>query len=98
MVLNQSKDDRILMTIHVKPRSPKQEIIIEDDFIILRVKATPVKGKANKEVIMQMAVILGISKSDVSIIQGVTATIKVLSIKNHSIEYLQEKLNSHKFK
>ena len=97
MVLRQTKDDRILMTIHVKPKSPRQELIFEDDLILLRVKATPVKGKANKEVIKQITELFGISKSDVGIIQGATATVKVLLLKNHSLEYLQDKLNAHKF-
>jgi uncharacterized protein (TIGR00251 family) len=40
-----------VLKIKVKPNSSKNEILKKDDFYIVKIKAKPEKGQANKEII-----------------------------------------------
>jgi len=64
--------------IIVRPNSSKTEIIKwEKDSIRLAVKAPPIKGKANQEVIRFMKKYL---KCDVKIVSGSTGRVKILRV------------------
>lgn len=71
----------ISLEVKVQPKSKKNEIIIKDGRIIIKVTAAPDKGKANEAVIKLIADKLDIKKSDVFIMRGETNQNKVIGIK-----------------
>ncbi|NGX34905.1 MAG: hypothetical protein K1060chlam1_01265, partial [Candidatus Anoxychlamydiales bacterium] len=75
------------MNIKVKiiPKSKVNQIIgFKEDTLKIRIKASPEKGKANKELIRFIAKRLSISQSRISILSGHTSRIKKLSIEGIS--------------
>ncbi|RPJ04914.1 MAG: DUF167 domain-containing protein [Spirochaetaceae bacterium] len=63
------------------PSQPVNKIShIHDERIVMKIKAPPDKGKANKELIVFMAKSLGVSRSLVSVIQGQTSHLKLITL------------------
>lgn len=75
------------LIVHVVPRSKKTEVAgRHGDAIRIRLAAPPVDGAANAELIKFLAERLGVARSAVSIVRGVTARRKTLSIEGRSSE------------
>ncbi|MGD0422545.1 MAG: DUF167 domain-containing protein [Candidatus Bathyarchaeia archaeon] len=77
--------NHVRLTIHVKPRSREDKLIVEPDgTITLRVVAPPIEGKANRMVVRFLAKRLGKSKSQVRIVAGLRSNVKIVEIANMS--------------
>ncbi len=87
--------NRLSITILVKPNSTKNELNLSNNELILKVKAVRQKGKANKEIIKFMAKIMGISSSNIEIIQGNLSTTKTVAIYNTDIKTVSDRLSLH---
>ena len=71
------------MDIFVKviPHSSRTEVIEEnDDFLKIKIKAAPIKGQANKELIKFLAKKYKVAKSQIEIIKGLTNKEKLVRI------------------
>lgn len=70
------------LRVKVTPRSAKTEVteILEDDTVKIRVKAIPEKGKANKELIKFLSTLLGVNKSEITILSGASEQLKLIKI------------------
>jgi uncharacterized protein len=67
--------------IKVIPKSSQTEIIEErDDFLKIKLKAIPEKGKANIELIKFLAKHFKTAKSNINIIRGETGRNKIIEI------------------
>ena len=84
--------DTIQITILVKTRASMNSIEIQGDHILIKIKAVPVKGKANKQIIKFLSKEWKIKSSNLTIISGQTSTTKVISIRNSNNDYLSNKL------
>jgi uncharacterized protein (TIGR00251 family) len=73
-----------MQTLHLKitPRSSKNEIIGElpDGTLKIKLKAPPVDGEANKELIKFLSKEFNIAKSKIKIVKGETSRNKVIEI------------------
>ena len=77
----------------IKPNSAKNSIAgVFGDMIKVKICAPPQKGKANKELLEYLSVILKIPKIDIDIIHGRFSNIKEIQIKNKSKEYIFSEL------
>jgi len=76
----------MLLKIKVVPNSKEQKIekISELDYKI-HLKAQPVKGKANQELIELLADYFNMSKSEICIIKGKTSNKKIVEITNQNL-------------
>lgn len=77
------KTKTIIVT--VLPRSSKNEVVDEViaencNYIKVKLKAPPVKGEANAELIKFLAKKYGVSKSRVEIVRGLTSKEKLVRI------------------
>ncbi len=71
------------LTIHLKPRSSRNEIISQEgDIWTVRLTAPPVDNKANKALIDLLARELGIPKSLLAIIKGHTSKTKIVEVQD----------------
>lgn len=69
------------MKYSVSVKLKKDFIEVSGNEIIVGVKASPEKGKANDEIIKKIAKYLGVPKSAVRIISGATSRKKTVEIK-----------------
>jgi hypothetical protein len=69
------------LTIHVKPRSSRPGVSERDDgSLVVQVRAPPVDGKANDEVIRLLAEYLGCPRSGLRIKSGAGGRTKLVEI------------------
>ena len=86
--------DGVEFSIRVVPRASKSEIIgVIDGAVKVRLKAPPVDGAANGELIKLFAGKLGVVKSDVEIVSGLTSKTKRLRVSGVAVEALNDLLN-----
>jgi len=70
------------ITIRATPGSSRSEIIgADENWLKVRLKAAPVDGKANKELIKFIAKFAKVSKSSVDICSGKNARLKLIEIR-----------------
>lgn len=76
------KNGELSLVIRATPRASRSEIVgAEDEWLKVRLKAPPVDGKANKELIAFFAKLLKVSKSGIKIESGANARLKRVSLK-----------------
>lgn len=76
-----SVKDILKLAVVIKPQAKRNEIIgIINGRLKIAISATPVDGKANKELISFLAKTLEIRKQDVEIINGSNNSIKLLHL------------------
>lgn len=84
------------LTIHAKPGARKQAVeFLADGSIRVWLRATPVDGKANDELIECMAKILGLKKKEVRIHTGANGRFKLLDV-DITEEAAKSKLEQYK--
>lgn len=71
----------LLIRIRIVPNSSKNEIIVEDEFIKIKVTAQPIENKANKALIEFLSKTFKIAKSNIEIVKGDTSKEKTILIK-----------------
>ncbi len=71
----------MILSLKIKPNAKKNEIIIDDSGNIkIKIKAPPVDGKANKELIKFLSEIFDVPKSYIEILSGETSSIKRVKV------------------
>ena len=78
MSINETKDG-VILSVFVKPNSPKFKIELDGDEIVVYSTEEPVKGKVNKEIIKGTSKLL---KHQVEVVSGFTSRQKVLLVRN----------------
>ena len=85
---------RAEISVRVRPNSAKSEVVgVTNGVWQVRVSASPVKGKANKELIALLSRLLGVSKSRIGIIKGHATRDKVIVIDGLSQEDIMKRLS-----
>ena len=85
----------VIISIFVKPDSPKEELVFEGNELIFYTMEPPVKGRANAALIRFFAKILGIPRSRISIIYGKRDRLKKILIMDTTMDYVVEKLRRY---
>ena len=82
----QLHDKGTLLFIRVKPKAKTRAFKFQNDSaeLIVRVKASPIRGRANAEVVKLLAKQIGISTDRISIMVGATSFKKTLLIEGLS--------------
>ena len=85
----------VRMAVHVQPGA-RQNLIVgfANDALQVKVAAPPVKGKANKELVVFLSKTLGVSKSSVVIEKGLASKRKIISIAGLTQEQFEAKLQN----
>ena len=71
----------LIIRIKIVPNSSKNDIIIEDEFIKVKVTAQPIENKANKALIEFLSKTFKIPKTSIEILKGDTSKEKTLLLK-----------------
>lgn len=73
-------DKGIILNIRISPNSSKNQVIIENDIIKIKVTAQPIENKANKMLVEYLSKLLKVPKTSVSILKGETSKDKTILI------------------
>lgn len=84
--------DGLIIRIKVIPNSSKNELVVTDDGLKLKITAQPIENKANKSVIEFISKKLKTAKSNIKIIKGELSKEKTLLISNYSEEFFKKQL------
>lgn len=68
------------IAVRVKPRSRSEEVSVEGDTYVVKVKAPPVEGRANRAVLRLLAKHLGVSESRLRMVSGFSSRNKVIEV------------------
>ena len=90
MKINETKDG-VIITIFVKPNSPKFRIELDGDEIVVHCTEEPVKGKMNKEIIKEFSKLL---HAKVELASGATSRQKQLFVQGIGKSQAEELLRS----
>ena len=74
-------NEGLIIKIRIIPNSSKNDIIIEEDFVKVKVTAQPIENKANKALIEFFSKTFKIPKTSIEIIKGETSKEKTLLFK-----------------
>ena len=70
----------LLIKVKIIPNSSKNDIIIEDGVVKVKVTAQPIENKANKALVEILSKKIKIPKSKIEIVKGLTSKEKTLLI------------------
>lgn len=73
--------DGVIIQIRIVPNSSKNDIILENDFIKIKVTAQPIENKANKALIEFLSKTFKIPKTYIEILKGDTSKDKTIILK-----------------
>ena len=76
----------ILVNIKIIPNSSRNDIILEDEFVKVKITALPIEGKANKALIEFLSKKFKLPKTSIEIVKGETNKEKTLFFKTTDIE------------
>lgn len=83
----------VVLNIYVQPRASKNEVIgVQGEELKVRLTSPPVDGAANKLCQEFFARILGVSKSNVSLVSGERSRHKRLLISDGSVDAIRERV------
>ena len=71
----------LIIKIKIVPNSSKNDIILEEGFIKVKITAQPIENKANKALIEYLSKQFKIPKTNIEIIKGETSKEKTLLLK-----------------
>lgn len=70
----------IILKLKIVPNSSKNDIVIEDEFIKVKVTAQPIENKANKSLVEFLSKKFKIPKTTIEIVKGETSKEKTIFI------------------
>ena len=79
-------EEGLIIRIKIVPNSSKNDIILEDEFIKIKVTAQPIENKANKALIEFLAKRFKVPKTSIEILKGDTSKEKTLLFKINNNE------------
>jgi len=89
----QENDRGLTFRIKVIPRSRRSEIVgVHDEVLKIKIKAPPVDGKANEELVAFLARHLGVKPSSLAIVGGHTSPLKTIRVTGMEARTLSERL------
>jgi uncharacterized protein len=85
------------LALRVTPRANRNEIVgmLSDGTIKVHIAAAPVDEAANKELVDFLAEVLGVPKSRVEIVAGVTGRDKLVSVLDMDVETVHQRILAH---
>ena len=78
--------DGLVIRVKIVPNSSKNDIVLEEEFIKVKVTAQPIENKANKALVEFLSKTFKIPKTSIEILKGDTSKEKTLLLKTTEIE------------
>ena len=87
-------ENGLIVKIKIVPNSSKNDIVIEDEFIKVKITAQPIENKANKALVEYLSKIFKIPKTGIEILKGETSKEKTLLFKVLNLDKQEEIINA----
>ena len=71
----------LLIKLKIVPNSSKNDIVLENEFIKVKITAQPIENKANKALIEYLSKAFKVPKTSIEIVKGDTSKEKTIFIK-----------------
>ncbi len=81
MPLIKEVQEGLIIRIKIVPSSSKNDIILEEEFIKIKVTAQPIENKANKALVEYLSKTFKVAKTNIEIIKGDISKEKTVLIK-----------------
>ena len=78
-------EEGIIVSLKIVPNSSKNDIVLEEGFVKVKITAQPIEGKANKALVEYLSKLFKIPKTSIEIIKGETSKEKTLLFKTTDI-------------
>ena len=89
-----SNSNSVGLHVRLTPNSRRNEITgFTGEVLNIKIAAPPVKGKANEELVTYLSRVLGVKKSNITIMKGQTSRNKIISIEGISREDVLSKIS-----
>ena len=83
-----------MIRVKVVPRSSRNEILMRDELVTVKVSAPPAEGAANRALIALLAEKLKVSKSGIDIRSGKNSRLKLLRVRGLSLQQVKALLSA----
>ena len=83
-------ENGLTISLKIIPNSSRNEIVLEDSFIKVKLTAQPIENKANKVLVEYLSKEFKIPKTYITIIRGQTSKDKVLRFESDDKKKLQD--------
>ncbi|HUV08530.1 MAG TPA: DUF167 domain-containing protein [Spirochaetia bacterium] len=85
------KGDRVVLRVKVRPGAGANSIVgVKNDELVVKVKAPPRQGRANRELVAFLSKSSGLPKSKIDLVSGATSQHKVLSLAMDALSFLEQ--------
>lgn len=81
--------DGILLKIRIVPNSSKNQFILSEEMIKLKITAQPIENKANKAVVEYLSKLFKVPKTSIEIVKGDTSKDKTLLLKTTDVQKIE---------
>lgn len=93
--VGRSKDGHGLLRVYIQPRASRNQLCgLHGDAVKLAITAPPVDGKANKAIILFLAKLFKVGKTDITLAAGSRARTKTFMFASLTEQELGEKLTA----
>lgn len=82
-------EDGVVLKIRIAPNSAKNQLVLSDDMVKLKITAQPIENKANKAVVEYLSKLFKIPKTSISILKGDTSKDKTLLLKTSDLSKIE---------
>ena len=79
-------ENGLIFSLKIVPNSSKNELILEDEFIKVKISAQPIENKANKALIEFLSKTFKLPKTSIQIVKGETSKEKTIRFETSDIE------------
>ena len=86
----------VLLSLKIIPNSSKNDIVLEDEFVKVKIKAQPIENKANKALIEFLSKTVKIPKSSINIVRGELNREKTVLFKTNDKDIIQKIMYAYK--
>lgn len=76
-------ENGLIIKVKIVPNSSRNEIILEEEFVKIKVTAQPIENKANKALIEFLSKQFKIPKTSIEILKGETSKEKTILLSTH---------------
>lgn len=81
--------DGVLLKIRIVPNSSKNQFILSEEMIKLKITAQPIENKANKAVVEYLSKLFKVPKTSIEIVKGDTSKDKTLLFKTNDVQKVE---------
>ena len=83
-------ENGLVIKLKIVPNSSKNDIILEDEFIKIKVTAQPIENKANLALIEFLSKYFKVPKTNIEIVKGSTSKDKTIKLSTNDIKKQNE--------